>query len=255
MVTTTATSADGTKIAYDRQGSGPALILIDGAMCSRDFGPQPSLAKVLATDFTVYTYDRRGRGLSTDTLPYAVEREVEDLAAVIEAAGGEAFVYGHSSGALLALHTSELPIPKMALFEAPIGDGEYESVESEFTAGLRQLVESGQRAEAVTAFQRALGMPDEVLAQMAPLMPAFEAIAHTIVYDCTIVEQTSFDLVKTVQRPTLVLNSDVTGENQVHWAKAIAESLPDSTYRPMTGGWHGVADEDLKPVLVEYFKG
>jgi pimeloyl-ACP methyl ester carboxylesterase len=254
-MTTTAVSADGTRIAYTRQGSGPALVLIDGALCSRAFGPHPTLAEVLATDFTVYTYDRRGRGESTDTLPYSVAREVEDLAAVIAEAGGEAFVSGHSSGALLALHASRLPIPKMVLFEPPIGDDEYESVESEFTAGLRDLVESGQRGEAVRQFQQALGIPDEIIAQMQPIWPSLEAMAHTIIYDCTIVEQTAYDLVRTVKTETLVLNSDVTGENLTHWAEAVAENLPNGTHRQLTGGWHGVPDEDLKPVLIEFFKG
>jgi pimeloyl-ACP methyl ester carboxylesterase len=254
-MTTTAVSADGTKIAYTRQGSGPALVLIDGALCSRAFGPHPTLATVLSTDFTVYTYDRRGRGESTDTLPYSVAREVEDLAAVIAEAGGEAFVSGHSSGALLALHAGGLPIPKMALFEPPIGDDEYESVESEFTAGLRQLVESGRRGEAVTQFQQAIGIPEEIIASMKPIWPSLEAMAHTVIYDCTIVGQTTYDLVRTVRTPTLVLNSDVTGENLTHWAKTVAEHLPNGTHRAMVGGWHGVPDEDLKPVLVEFFKG
>jgi pimeloyl-ACP methyl ester carboxylesterase len=255
MVTTTATSADGTRIAYTRQGSGPALVLIDGALCSRAFGPHPSLATVLATDFTVYTYDRRGRGESTDTSPYAVRREVEDLAAVIAEAGGEAFVSGHSSGALLALHAGDLPIPKLVLFEPPIGDEDYKSVESEFTAGLRELVESGQRGEAVRRFQQAIGIPEEIIEQMRPVWPALEAMAHTIVYDCTIVEQTAYDLVRTVKTETLVLNSDVTGENLTHWAETVAEHLPNGTHRQLTGGWHGVPDEDLKPVLVEFLKG
>ncbi len=253
-MTSTTVSADGTAIAYTRQGQGPALIFVDGALCSRTFGPHPTLAQVMASDFTVYTYDRRGRGESTDTLPYAVEREVEDLAAVIEAAGGEAFLSGHSSGALLALHAAKLNVPKLVLFEPPVGDDECRSIESDYTAKLRGLVEDGKRREAVVDFQTSIGIPEDVLAQMEPVMPAFEAMAHTIVYDCTIVEQTDYAFARGVPTETLVLNSDVTGENLTHWAKTIAGNLPNGTHRELAGNWHGVADEDLKPVLVEFFK-
>src|SRR5947208_13744578 len=96
-------SKDGTTIAFDEQGDGPALILVDGAMCTRSSGSKPELAKLLAQHFTVYSYDRRGRGASGDTKPYAVEREIEDIDALIDEAGGTAFVYGHSSGGGLAL--------------------------------------------------------------------------------------------------------------------------------------------------------
>ncbi len=99
----TVTSKDGTTIAYDQVGNGPAVILVDGALCYRASGPSGPLAALLAPHFTVFTYDRRGRGDSTDTLPYGVEREVEDLEALLKAAGGSAFVYGISSGAALFL--------------------------------------------------------------------------------------------------------------------------------------------------------
>ena len=113
-------SRDGTPIAVDILGSGPALILVDGAMCSRGFGPMPALAKELQSTFTVHTYDRRGRGESGDTGNYTPDREVEDLAAVIEAAGGTAYVYGTSSGGALSLRAAAagLPITKLAVFEA-----------------------------------------------------------------------------------------------------------------------------------------
>ncbi|OXM40419.1 alpha/beta hydrolase, partial [Amycolatopsis thailandensis] len=117
----TVTSQDGTTIAYTRTGSGPAVILVDGAMCHREFGPAAPLAAELAPHFTVYTYDRRGRGESGDTEPFSVAREVEDLAALIEEAGGTAHVYGISSGAALALEAAKagLPITKLAVYEFP----------------------------------------------------------------------------------------------------------------------------------------
>src|SRR5918996_3561530 len=121
--TSTVRSEDGTSIAYERIGTGPPLVIVDAALGFRGFGPMGELAGLLAGDFMVVTYDRRGRGESTDTPPYAVEREVEDLAALIAAAGGSAFVYGFSSGAVLGLHAAArgLPITKLALLEPPLG--------------------------------------------------------------------------------------------------------------------------------------
>src|SRR5262249_20103197 len=114
-------SSDGTSIAYERSGSGPALILVDGALCYRDSGPSRPLAAQLVQHFTVYVYDRRGRGESGNTLPYAIEKEVADIQALIDEAGGSALVYGISSGAALALEAAQtgLAIPKLALYEAP----------------------------------------------------------------------------------------------------------------------------------------
>src|SRR5512147_3063214 len=115
-------SKDGTQIAYSKQGAGPALILVDGAICYRGFGPMPALAELLAPHFTVYTYDRRGRGESSNGKPFAVEREVEDLDALIQQAGGSAYVYGISSGACLAMEAALKlgpKIAKLAMYEAP----------------------------------------------------------------------------------------------------------------------------------------
>jgi pimeloyl-ACP methyl ester carboxylesterase len=121
LTTRTVRSKDGTPIAYERIGSGPALILVDGALCSRAFGPMPKLAPLLAQHFTVFFYDRRGRGDSGDTKPYARAREVEDVEALIMEAGGSAFVVGLSSGAALALEAaaSKLNITKLAVYEPP----------------------------------------------------------------------------------------------------------------------------------------
>src|SRR5262249_29137018 len=116
-----AISKDGTTIAFDQLGKGPAIILVDGALCSRSFGPMPKLAPLLAQRFTVFTYDRRGRGDSGDTASYRVEREIEDIDALIAEAGGSAYVFGISSGAALVLRAaaSGLAIEKLALYEPP----------------------------------------------------------------------------------------------------------------------------------------
>lgn len=255
-MTTTVLSADGTKIACDKVGSGPALILIDGACCYRGFGPQVPLAGVLASDFTVYTYDRRGRGESTDTQPYSVAREVEDIDAIIQEAGGTAFLYGHSSGALLAMQAHTLSVPKMALFEPPVGDGGFQSFPPEFVAHLGDLVDDGKRGEAVEMFNRSIGVPDEVMETMLkPVWPTLEALAHTLLYDCEIVATTKFDVVRSVQTPAVVLSSDVTGGGMTARCAAVAENLSNGEHLALTGEWHGMSPEELAPVLVEFYQG
>jgi pimeloyl-ACP methyl ester carboxylesterase len=250
-------SADGTTIAFERAGAGPALILVDAAGHYRDFSSFGTLTGLLAPDFSVYNYDRRGRGRSTDTLPYAIEREVDDLAALIAEAGGSAFLYGVSSGALLALQAaaSGLAIPKLALFEPPIGSDEDASADADFTRELADLVAAGRRGDAVERFHLGIGVPPEVVAQMATqTRSALEAVAHTLVYDCVISDATSLELVRSVTAPTLVIDSEGSTGDLTGWAAAIIEALPNGTHRSLTGEWHGVPDEDLAPVLTEFFR-
>jgi pimeloyl-ACP methyl ester carboxylesterase len=154
-------SVDGTEIAFERHGTGTALILVDAAGHYRAFSSFGGLIGLLAGDFTVYHYDRRGRGESTDRAPYAVEREVDDLAALIKEAGGSAFLYGFSSGALLAAHAaaSGLAIPKLALLEPPMASEQDRAAQSAFTAELRQLVAAGRREAAVEHFLSSIGVP------------------------------------------------------------------------------------------------
>jgi pimeloyl-ACP methyl ester carboxylesterase len=248
-------SADGTTIAFDKSGAGPALVIVDGAGCFREFGSQRPLARLLEADFTVYLYDRRGRGRSTDTVPYAIEREVEDLAALIDEAGGSAFVYAVSSGALLALQgaASGLPIPKLALFEPPIGTDEERSVDVDLTAALAALVDAGSRGDAVEHFQTAIGVPPQFLTKAGPARDALESVAHTLVYDCKITDGTSFELVRTVTTPTLVLDSESSNGSLTGWAAAVGEALPNGTHGSLAGQWHGVDDEDLAVVLAGFF--
>src|SRR5262245_25674056 len=184
-----ANSSDGTKIAYDKVGDGPALVLVDGALCRRDFGPSTPLAKELADRFTVFTYDRRGRGDSGDTPPYAVERELEDLDALIRQAGGTAAVLGFSSGAALALQGAArgLAISHLALYDLPLAS-EPPPGAAQHASEVAALVHAGRRGEAVEYFQRrVVGIPEPVIAQLrgAPFRPALEAMAHTLVYDLT----------------------------------------------------------------------
>jgi acetyl esterase/lipase len=248
-----ATSSDGTAIAYERAGAGPALVLVDPALGYRGFDNVRGLGERLSADFTVYSYERRGRGDSGDTPPYAVEREVEDLAAVIAEAGGPACVYGFSSGALLALQAAVagVPIRKLVLMEPPIGADD-DPADAAFTAEMTELVTTGRRREAVERFLAGIGVPAEVLAGMAPSMPALDAVAHTIVYDCLISDATTTDLLAKVSTPTLVLDSQGSDDDLTGWAASVAAALPDARHRSLPGGWHGVPVEVLAPVVTEF---
>jgi pimeloyl-ACP methyl ester carboxylesterase len=247
------TSKDGTAIAYERAGAGPALVLVDPALGYREFDNVRGLGKLLTARFTVYSYDRRGRGQSGDTPPYAVEREVEDLAAVISEAGGSACVYAFSSGALLALQAAAagVPIERLVLMEPPIGADD-DPADAAFTAEMESLVAAGRRREAVERFLAAVGVPAEILAGMAPSMPALDAVAHTIVYDCLISNATTTELLAKVPTPTLVLDSQGSSDDLTGWAASVAAALPDGRHRSLPGGWHGVPVEVLAPVVEEF---
>jgi pimeloyl-ACP methyl ester carboxylesterase len=248
------TSADRTKIGYTVTGSGPAVILVDGAMCYRGFGPSNELAQLLAPRFTVHTYDRRGRGESGGTSPWAVDREIEDLAAVIEAAGGSAYVYGLSSGAVLAMLAARagLPVPKLALFEPPLPD--------EFGPGpgltdeLITLLTAGRRGDAVAHFQTAVGIPPETTAGMReqPFWGALEALAHTLVYDTTITGSLPDDQLPTITTPTLVVASDGSSPFLLSAARRVGRLLPYGQLVTLPGAFHGVPLEDLAPLVGDF---
>src|ERR1051326_1261572 len=189
----TVVSRDGTRIAFDRTGTGPALIVVDGALCHRGMGPSGDLALALAPHFTVYTYDRRGRGESGDTLPYDVQREIEDLSAVLAEAGGSAARYGASSGAALVLDAaSQLDgLTSIVLFEAPFVVDDSRAAITDTWTDIDEAVAGGERGRAVKLFLRAVGMPSFVLAIM-PLLPVWrklESVAHTLPYDGQLVKE------------------------------------------------------------------
>jgi pimeloyl-ACP methyl ester carboxylesterase len=251
------TSRDRTSIAFERSGAGPALIAVDPAGSYRDFRPLRPPVELLAANFTVYVYDRRGRGGSSDTLPYSIEREVDDLDALIAEAGGSAYVYGMSSGSLLALHAaaSGLAIHKLALFEPPIEPNEAPAGKTDFTTELAELVAAGRRRDAVEYFHRGIGVPEEVMAQMTPpVWAALEAVAHTLVYDCKLSDATSLQLIRSVTVPTLVVDSQGSTGELTGMAATVVEALPNSTHRILAGEWHGVPGDVLAPVLTEFFQ-
>ena len=249
-------SADGTVIRWQQTGSGPALILVEAAGHFRDFSSFGGLTEMLATHFTVYSYDRRERGRSTDTAPYAVAREVEDLQAMISLAGGSAFVYGFSSGALLALHAAAagLSIDRLAVLEPPINDVASESP-SDFTAELARLVAAGRHSDAVEYFNAGIGVPSELLDDMrgTPGWAAMEAVAATLVYDAVIGDSSTPRMLADVTTPTLVLDSEGSTDDLTGMAATVARLLSDGVHASLPGEWHGPRDEDLARELSAFF--
>jgi len=255
------TSTDGTTIAYERSGDGPPLILVDGAMCYRASGPMRPLAAALASDFTVYAYDRRGRGESGDTRPYAVEREIEDLRALVAAAGGAAYAYGISSGGalILAAAATGVDFTKLALYEPPfLSETDGDGWSKAYTAELDDLLAAGRDGDAVALFMSVVGMPAEAVAGMRqqPFWPVFEAIAPTLAYDNTVMGDSSVprETAARITVPTLLLDGGASPDNLRAAAKAAADAVPDAVYRSLEGQTHDVAPDALAPVLVEFFK-
>jgi pimeloyl-ACP methyl ester carboxylesterase len=260
-------SRDGTHIAYDQLGEGSPLVLVGGAFNTRTFGPNGGLAPLLAEHFTVINYDRRGRGDSTDTAPYSVEREIEDLQALIEAAGGSAHVFGISSGAALALEAANrgLAINKLALYEAPfVVDDSRAPVPDDYFERLQGMVASDRRSDAIRLFMRqGVGVPAVFVAMMR-IMPAWsklKAVAPTVIYDAAIVDDYQrgrplpSDRWTSVTMPTLVAVGGKSPDWMRSAMRALADVLPNATHSTLEGQTHIVKAGALAPVLVEFFEG
>jgi pimeloyl-ACP methyl ester carboxylesterase len=260
----TVESRDGTTIAYDRAGSGPAVILVDGALCHRGFGPMPSIAKLLAPQFTVFTFDRRGRGESQDTAPYSVDREVEDLQALIQEAGGSAYLFGASSGAALALEAAAhlKCIKKVALYEAPFFfDAEHPPRPNDYLAKMTALVVKDRRADALKLFMSTVGTPGIAIYAMrfTPMWSKLKRVAHTLPYDLTIVSDTRAGQPLSRERWTSVRMPALTavgGKSPVWWQDAMKELstvLPNARHLTLPGQNHMVKASVMAPVLTEFF--
>ncbi|MEU4566289.1 alpha/beta hydrolase [Micromonospora sp. NPDC023956] len=253
-------SADGTPIAYESAGDGPPIILVGGAFNDRTTA-RP-LAAALAPHFTAYAYDRRGRGDSGDTAPYSVDREVDDLAALTGAAGGSAYVYGLSSGAILAARAAArgLAVTGLALFEPPFAvDGQAGSRPA-IAAALAELVAAGRRAEAVELFlTSAVGLPGEAVAGMRhdPSWPSLERMAHTLVYDTTITADGALprDELAAITAPTLLVDSTASPEWLRQATERTAEAVPGARRLSMAGGYHQVPPADLADELRRFLLG
>lgn len=242
------TSQDGTVIAVERTGNGPPLAMIDPAGAFHGMRPMAELAAKLADHFTVYTYDRRGRGASGDQSPYHVEREVDDLSAVIAHAGDHAYVFGFSSGAALAAHAAAggLPVTGLMLLEPAIDLREPASAESELGSEVAELVAADKRGEAYLHFNRSIGVPEEMIAGLTemPVWPELESLAHTLVYDTHITGSMSAEILSRVRVPTLVVSSEASDHQLQAMSDDVAAAIPGAIQHQLPGGWHG-PDQDL----------
>lgn len=254
-------SDDGTEIAYETSGQEPAVVLVDGALCYQSFGPMTELASLLRPHFTVFTYDRRGRGGSGDSQPYAVKREVEDIEALINAAGGSAFVFGTSSGACLALEaaiTLGQKIRKLAMYEPPYQSGEGAcQAWKDYTQHLAECLSTGRRGEAVVLFMKFVGTPAEQVEGMrqAPMWPMLEAVAPSLAYDAAAIGEERLVPIKwaaKVAAPVLVMNGTAI-PFMFETATALAKAMPHGQQRTLEGQRHDVDLQVLAPVLDEFF--
>lgn len=257
----TVISKDGTQIAYDKLGSGLPLILVDGALCSRAFGPMPKLAKIMSEHFTVFMYDRRGRNESGDTQPYAPEREVEDLEALINEAGGSAYVYGISSGAGLSLRAAAagLNISKLALYEPPFEvPDEKDGAPKDVLQQLQTRVDEGRRGDTVKYFMKVVGVPSFGIFMMTlfPIWKKLKAVAHTLPYDIQIMDGFKFpeEKVKSIKVPTLVSAGTKTSGAIKRSAKMLSEVISGAQLKMLDGQTHNVSEKAIAPVLIEFFK-
>jgi pimeloyl-ACP methyl ester carboxylesterase len=257
----TVISADGTVIAFDQSGAGPAVILVQGALMNRSDPVMTGIAAGLSRWFTVLNYDRRGRGGSGDTQPYAVEREAEDLDALVAAAGGQAAVFGGSSGAGLVVQAAARnpAITRLALWEPPYHvDDSAPRLPDDFAAQLDGLVRAGRRAEAVELFlvKAAEASPRDVAAMRSqPFWPAMEAAAQTLAYEAFVMgpgNELPAGLLASITQPTLVLNGGASPAWMGRAGKAVASAIPGAAHRVLDGQPHYVAPEAIVPELLEF---
>jgi pimeloyl-ACP methyl ester carboxylesterase len=253
-------SKDGTSIAYDRAGEGPPLILMGGAL--NDRRSVAELAERMSQSFTVYNYDRRGRNGSGDTEPYAVERELEDLQALIDVAGGSALLFANCTGGMLALEavSAGQAITRLALYEPPyLLDGPHARLDEEYRRRLSELVEAGRLGDAVEHFMvNAVGFtPDAVgRIRMAPIWPMLESLAPSLRYDAVLAGDNSLPtgLLPSITLPTLVID----GADSPQWARdpmqTLVDLLPDGRRVSLEGHNHNLVADAVAPVLLEFFR-
>jgi len=255
-------SKDGTPIAFSKIGKGQPLIMVDGALCSRAFGPTPKMAPMLVERFTVITYDRRGRNESGDTLPYSVEKEIEDLEAIIKEVGEPVYMVGFSSGAALALNAAAkgLSIKKMILYEAPYvmnmgGHNPPLDAEKQF----KQFIASGERGQAVTYFMKDLiGLPAilPMIMSITPVWKKLKAVAHTLPYDAAVMGNYTIptQLSATIKTPTLVAGGEKSPISLRNCVQELAKAIPNAQLQVLKGQNHNVSAKAIVPVMIEYFK-
>lgn len=267
------TSKDGTRIAYEKLGSGPPLLLIDGAFCMRSFGPMPKLAPLLAPHFTVVHYDRRGRGGSTDAVPNADDvqtREIDDVRALVDMLGGEAHIYGCSSGAMLALRSVAAGVraTRLALYEAPLAlDGKHHPSPADWQEQIRAMLARDERSGAVKLFMKVVGMPSFAITMMSLMMPAvwkqLKGVAHTLPYDFAQLGDTQRgeampqELVEACARvgvPTLCAWGGRSPAWMAHAMKRLAEQIGNGARTTTIAKQdHNLSEKAAAPMLLEHF--
>jgi pimeloyl-ACP methyl ester carboxylesterase len=255
------TSKDGARIAYERLGSGPPVLLVDGALCSRAFGPMPKIAALLGEHFTVYLYDRRGRGESGDAQPYAKLREIEDIEALIGVAGGSVFAVGLSSGAALALEAgaSSARIKKLAVYEPPYMVDNPGFAQVDHAGNLRALVAAGRRGAAVKYFMRMVNVPAPfifLMQLMRGMWRKLKAVAHTLPYDMAIMGDWQIPAARLAKlgTPTLAMYGGKTETRLKRGIEELVKVLPNVRQQVLPGQTHNVNAAVLVPALVAFFK-
>ncbi|GKU79412.1 alpha/beta fold hydrolase [Paenibacillus sp. L3-i20] len=257
----TTKSKDGTTIAYDVYGNGPALIFVTGATCFRSFEPVLHDATVFAEQFTVYNYDRRGRGDSGNTLPYTIERELEDIEAMINVAGGEAFVYGHSSGAILALEAAMLlgdKVSKLVIYDPAYSHDEEN--QKEFIAlskVLKKMLDQGNHDEAIRYFLEGIGIPEEVIGymQQSPQWSTMLTLAPTLAYDTLIAKELPpVERISQLITPTQIIIGEKSPTSIHEVADQISNAIPHAEYIKLKGEDHMPNPEVVLQVLTRFLK-
>ncbi|MFE9613386.1 alpha/beta fold hydrolase [Streptomyces sp. NPDC006012] len=250
-------SPDGTAIAYQHSGRGPAVVLVSGAMSTG--ATVAPLAARLADRFTVVPYDRRGRGASGDRAPYAVAREIEDLAALIEAVGGEAALYGVSSGGALALEAAAcgLPVRQVAVYEPPFAAPGGKKERTEYTERLTEALAEGRRGDAVELFLRLTGLAEQMIqgARQSPMWADMEAIAPTLAYDDTVMGDGLLprERISSIGVPVLAVAGGASPGWLLTAVAEVADAAPKGTCLTLEDQTHRVDPDVLAPVLAEFF--
>lgn len=259
-------SKDGTKIAYETTGKGPAVILIGGATSTRNDPYAIGLAHLLASDFTAYYYDRRGRGDSTDIKPYSVKKEIEDIEALIDAAGGSAYLYGISSGGALALEAAIAltdKVRKLAVYEIPY-DSSQAGIKAwhEYRRNLSDAIAEDNRSGAVTEFMKFVGVPDDMIDGMrqAPFWHGLEMVAPTLLYDAACLgddRTVPIERAAKIKAQTLIMDGGASLQLLPFMhatAQALGKAIPSATVKTLEGQGHDVDINVQAPVLAEFFK-
>lgn len=248
----TATSADGTELVWQGTGSGPALIMIDPILVDRANSPVNSLAEQLTEAFSVYRFDRRGKGESTDAGAFTPKREADDLAAVIDAAGlgSEPVVFGFSSGGSLALYAASqgVAMSSLVVVEPPLGLPST----ADIIAEIEELIGEGKKTEAVVRLYRYQGMPEDIIEQMTPFAESISQYAHTMIYDLSIIEALKVEALSKIDVRTLAVASTSSPQMLRDFSTKLVDNAPAATSVELDGDWHGVPDELLAKAITEF---